>query len=58
MTTAYLSAARSNTSLELLEIQLEGKKRTTARDFIQGYRPQTGEKLGVEVLRVPLCPLW
>jgi methionyl-tRNA formyltransferase len=34
-----------NTSLQLLEIQLEGKKRTTARDFIQGYRPQN-EKLG------------
>ena len=34
------------TSLELLEIQLEGKKRTSARDFIHGYRPQPGEKLG------------
>ncbi len=36
-----------NTSLELLEIQLEGKKRTPARDFLHGYRPQPGEKLGV-----------
>jgi len=35
-----------STSLELLEIQLEGKKRTSARDFIHGYRPQPGEKLG------------
>ncbi len=35
-----------NTSLELLEIQLEGKKRTAARDFIHGYRPQRSEKLG------------
>jgi methionyl-tRNA formyltransferase len=35
-----------NTSLELLELQLEGKKRTAARDFIHGYRPQVGEKLG------------
>jgi methionyl-tRNA formyltransferase len=35
-----------NTSLELLEVQLEGKKRTTARDFIHGYRPKPGEKLG------------
>ena len=34
------------TSLELLEIQLEGKKRTSARDFIHGYRPNPGEKLG------------
>lgn len=35
------------TSLELLEIQLEGKKRTSARDFIHGYRPKPGEKLGL-----------
>ena len=35
-----------NTSLELLEIQLEGKKRTTAQDFIRGYRPKPAEKLG------------
>jgi len=34
-----------NTSLELLELQLEGKKRTSARDFVHGYRPQVGEKL-------------
>jgi methionyl-tRNA formyltransferase len=33
-------------SLELLELQLEGKKRTSARDFIHGYRLQAGEKLG------------
>lgn len=41
-----LVGCSQNTSLDLLEIQLEGKKRTTARDFIQGYRPKTGEKLG------------
>jgi methionyl-tRNA formyltransferase len=35
-----------NTSLEVLELQLEGKKRTSARDFIHGYRPTPGEKLG------------
>jgi methionyl-tRNA formyltransferase len=35
-----------NTSLELQEIQLEGKKRSSARDFIHGYRPQPGETLG------------
>lgn len=36
----------SKSSLELLEIQVEGKKRTIARDFVQGYRPAQGEKLG------------
>jgi methionyl-tRNA formyltransferase len=35
-----------NTSLELLELQLEGKKRTTARDFLHGYRPKPDERLG------------
>jgi methionyl-tRNA formyltransferase len=35
-----------NTSLELLEVQPEGKKRMSVRDFIHGYRPQTGDKLG------------
>jgi methionyl-tRNA formyltransferase len=41
-----LVGCASNTSLDLLEIQLEGKKRTTARDFIQGYRPKPNENLG------------
>jgi methionyl-tRNA formyltransferase len=36
----------NNTSLELVEIQLEGKKRTNAADFLRGYRPNPGEKLG------------
>jgi methionyl-tRNA formyltransferase len=35
-----------NTSLEILELQPEGKKRMTTRDFIHGYRPETGERLG------------
>jgi methionyl-tRNA formyltransferase len=35
-----------STSLELLEIQLEGKKRIPAQDFLRGYRPKPGEKLG------------
>jgi methionyl-tRNA formyltransferase len=34
------------TALELLEVQLEGKKRVATRDFVHGYRPQNGEKLG------------
>jgi methionyl-tRNA formyltransferase len=33
-------------SLDLQEIQLEGKKRSSAAEFIRGYRPQAGEKLG------------
>ena len=32
--------------LELLEVQPEGKKRMAARDFVNGYRPLPGEKLG------------
>jgi methionyl-tRNA formyltransferase len=35
-----------STALELLELQLEGKKPSTAHDFVQGYRPKPGEKLG------------
>ena len=35
-----------NTALALLEVQLEGKKRSSAADFLRGYRPQSGEKLG------------
>jgi len=35
-----------NTSLELLDLQLEGKKRSSGRDFLHGYHPQSGEKLG------------
>jgi len=33
-------------SLQLLEVQIEGKKRMPARDFIHGYRPNPHEKLG------------
>jgi methionyl-tRNA formyltransferase len=36
----------SDTALELLEVQPEGKKRMSARDFVHGYRPRAGEKLG------------
>jgi len=34
------------TAIELFELQLEGKKRTSASDFLRGYRPLPGEKLG------------
>jgi len=36
------------TALELLEVQPEGKKRMATRDFVHGYRPQSGEKLGAK----------
>ena len=35
-----------NSAIELIELQLEGKKRTPARDFLHGYRLQPGEQLG------------
>jgi methionyl-tRNA formyltransferase len=34
------------TALALLALQPEGKKHMAVRDFIHGYRPQSGEKLG------------
>jgi methionyl-tRNA formyltransferase len=35
-----------HSALELLEVQVEGKKRIPARDFVNGYRPFAGERLG------------
>ncbi len=34
------------TALEVRELQLEGKKRMNAKDFINGYRPQSDETMG------------
>jgi methionyl-tRNA formyltransferase len=36
----------SDTTLELIEIQIEGKRRMSAQEFINGYRPKTGDHLG------------
>ena len=36
----------NNSAIELLELQPEGKKRISARDFVHGYRPKTEEKFG------------
>jgi methionyl-tRNA formyltransferase len=35
-----------NSALELFEVQPEGKKRMSARDFVNGYRPTNAERLG------------
>jgi methionyl-tRNA formyltransferase len=36
----------AGTALELVEIQLEGKRRMTGQEFINGYRPKSGDRLG------------
>jgi methionyl-tRNA formyltransferase len=41
-----LAGCAGRTALELLEVQLAGKKRMKATDFIHGYHPHTGETLG------------
>jgi methionyl-tRNA formyltransferase len=41
-----IAGCGQNTSLEIQELQLEGKKRSTAKDFIHGYQPKQSEKLG------------
>jgi methionyl-tRNA formyltransferase len=40
-----LVACGADTTLELREVQIEGKKRMSGRDFVNGYRPATGERL-------------
>jgi methionyl-tRNA formyltransferase len=34
------------TAVEFLEVQPEGKKKMPVHDFLNGYRPRSGEKLG------------
>jgi methionyl-tRNA formyltransferase len=41
-----LAGCGETTALQFLEVQPEGKKRMPARDFIHGYHPQSGERLG------------
>jgi methionyl-tRNA formyltransferase len=41
-----LAGCGGGTALDLLQLQLEGKKAMTAREFINGYRPAAGERLG------------
>ncbi len=40
------AACGEGTALEFIEVQLEGKKRMSARDLLNGVKMQAGEKLG------------
>jgi len=42
----HLFVGCGGSALALLEVQPEGKKHMAVRDFIHGYRPHSGEKLG------------
>ncbi len=44
--TRLLAGCGKKTALELIQLQPEGKRRISARDLINGYQPQPGEKLG------------
>jgi len=46
-TNRLLVGCGQTTSLEILELQLEGKKRASAQDFLHGYHPRPAEKLGI-----------
>jgi methionyl-tRNA formyltransferase len=41
-----LAGCGQGTAIEILELQLEGKKRSSGADFLRGYRPKPGERLG------------
>lgn len=41
-----LAGCGAGTRLAIVELQPEGKKRMSARDFLNGYKPRDGEKLG------------
>jgi methionyl-tRNA formyltransferase len=41
-----LAGCAPGSALELIEVQVEGKKRMSGRDFVNGYRPYNGELLG------------
>ncbi len=45
-TDRFIVGCGGGTALALLEVQPEGKKRMAVRDFVHGYRPRTGERLG------------
>jgi methionyl-tRNA formyltransferase len=41
-----LAGCGAGSAIVIAELQLEGKRRMKAREFINGYRPKAGEKLG------------
>jgi methionyl-tRNA formyltransferase len=41
-----LAGCGAQTAIAIRELQLEGKRRMSAREFINGYQPKAGEKLG------------
>jgi methionyl-tRNA formyltransferase len=43
---SLIAGCGEGSALQLLEVQLEGKKRMPAADFVHGYQPRTGEMLG------------
>ena len=45
-----LLGCAEHSALELIEVQVEGKKRMSATDFVNGYRPYDGEVLGEAVV--------
>jgi methionyl-tRNA formyltransferase len=42
----FLTGCGGGTALQLLELQIEGKQRVSADDFVHGYRPAEDEVLG------------
>ncbi len=44
--TRLMVSCGQKTALEIIDLQPEGKRRMSATNFINGYRPQTGEMLG------------
>ena len=43
---SLLAGCAEQSALEILELQPEGKRRMSTREFINGYRPRAGEKFG------------
>ena len=41
-----LAGCGQGTALDLIEIQIEGKRRMSAPEFINGYHPKAGDRLG------------